>query len=155
MSTRLARWLLLRLAGGPQRDSLIGDLDEQLARGQSSYWYWHQVVSAIFVGVAGDLRDHKLLATGSIILSFAIALAWVEATLALYLWVSETWVNAWVGGLRDPGLWFVFWHPFGGRLCLIWCLGSAASGRLIVQLVSPSDADRRSIGAIPAGPVGK
>ncbi len=34
----LERWLLERLAGGPQRDALIGDLDEQLARGRPSYW---------------------------------------------------------------------------------------------------------------------
>ena len=137
-TTRLARWLLQRLAGGPQRDSLIGDLDEQLARGKPSFWYWHQVVSAILIGVASDLREHKRLVTGSVILSFAMVFAWVETTLALYLWVSETWVNASVGGFRDSGLWFVFWHPFGGGLCLVWCVGSAASGRLIARWSRPA-----------------
>jgi hypothetical protein len=50
-TTRLARWFLLRLARGPQRESLIGDLDEQLARGRPSFWYWRQAVSAIVAGL--------------------------------------------------------------------------------------------------------
>lgn len=90
------------------------------------------------VGVASDLRGHKLLAIGTVVLSFAIAFAWVETTLALYLWVSETWVNARVGDLRSSGLLFVFWHPFGAGLCLIWCVGSAASGRLIARWSGPA-----------------
>lgn len=135
---RLASWLLRRLASGPKRESLIGDLDEQFARGRSSSWYWRQVLSAILVGVVSDLHDHKLIAAGSAILSFAIVFAWVETTLALYLWVSETWVNAWVGDFRDSGLLFVFWHPFSGGLGLIWCVGSAASGWLIARWSRPA-----------------
>ena len=44
---RLASWLLRCFVAGPQRQSLIGDLDEQFARGRSSLWYWRQVATAI------------------------------------------------------------------------------------------------------------
>jgi hypothetical protein len=137
-TTRLARWFLLRLARGPQRESLIGDLDEQLARGRPSFWYWRQAVSAIVAGLVGDLRDDKMLAAWSAVLSFALVFGWVEMTLALYLWVSEAWVNARVGGFQDSGLLFVFWHPFAGGLGLIWCVGSLASGWLIAQRSRPA-----------------
>lgn len=126
---RLASWLVRRFAGGPQRESLIGDLNEQFARGRSSGWYWRQVVSALFVCIARDLRDHRLLAMRSVMLTWVLVIAWVEATLALYLWVSETWVNAWVA---DSVL-FYFWHPFSGGLCLIWCAGAGVSGWVSAQ----------------------
>ena len=46
---RFPSWLLRRFPDGPRRESLIGDLDEQFARGRSSFWYWRQVLSAILV----------------------------------------------------------------------------------------------------------
>jgi hypothetical protein len=55
---RLADWLLLRLASGPRRQSLIGDLHEQYGRGRSAAWYWRQTVKTILVGIASDLRRH-------------------------------------------------------------------------------------------------
>jgi hypothetical protein len=122
---RLASWLLRRVVSGPKRESLIGDLDEQFARGHSSLWYWRQVLSAILVGVIGDLREHPVLVIRSVVLTWAVVIAWVESTLALYLWVSENWVNAWV---PSSGVLFEFWHPFGGGLCLLWCVSSAVSG---------------------------
>ncbi len=137
-TTRLASWILQRLAGGPQRESLIGDLDEQRARGRSPLWYWRQVISAIMVGVASDLGDHKLLAAGSAGLSFAIAFAWVQSTLALYVWTSETWLNTLVGNFRDSGLLFAFWHPFSGGLTLIWCVGSGAIGWVMARWSRPA-----------------
>lgn len=126
---RLASWLVRRFAGGPQRESLVGDLDEQFARGRSSRWYWRQVVTTLLVCVARDLREHRLLAVRSVILTWALVIAWVEITLALYLWVSETWVYAWVA----DSVIFYFWHPCGGGLCLIWCAGSGVAGWVSAQ----------------------
>lgn len=83
---RLASWLLRRFVAGPQRESLIGDLDERFVSGRSSLWYWRQVVSAILVGVVRDLRQQQRLAIGSVMLTWAIVIVWVESTLALYLW---------------------------------------------------------------------
>jgi hypothetical protein len=122
---RVASWLLRRLAGGSNRESLIGDLDEQFARGRSSWWYWRQVVSAVLVGVAMDLRDHPWLAIRSVVLTSAIVILWVESTWALYLWVSKEWVYQWV---NSSVVLFEFWIPFGGGLCLIWCAGSTVAG---------------------------
>jgi hypothetical protein len=46
---RLATWLLERLSSGYHRESLVGDLFEQYARGRTRFWYWRQVLVAIFV----------------------------------------------------------------------------------------------------------
>lgn len=56
----LADWLLLRLASGPRRQSLIGDLHEQHARGRSTAWYWRQTVTTILGGMASDVRRHPV-----------------------------------------------------------------------------------------------
>ena len=69
---RLANGLLRRLAAGPTRESLIGDLDEQFARGRTSSWYWRQVLSAILVTAANDLRDHKLVAVRAVLIGWAV-----------------------------------------------------------------------------------
>jgi len=55
---RLADWLLHRLASGPRRHSLVGDLHEQHSRGRSAAWYWRQTVTAILACIASDLRRH-------------------------------------------------------------------------------------------------
>jgi hypothetical protein len=42
--------------------ALTGDLLEECARGRSAIWYWRQVLIAIWIGIWGAIRDHKLLA---------------------------------------------------------------------------------------------
>ena len=126
---RLASWLLRRFVAGPHRESLFGDLDEQFMRGRSSLWYWRQVLSAILVGVVQELREEWRLAIGSVVLTWVIVIVWVESTLALYLWVGEMGLNVWVEG----SVFFYFWHPFGGGLCLVWCAGSAVAGWAAAQ----------------------
>ena len=44
---RAARWLLERVLPGEYGDVILGDLDEQMARGRGSAWYWRQVFSAL------------------------------------------------------------------------------------------------------------
>jgi hypothetical protein len=46
---RLAAWLLERLSSGYHRESLVGDLFEQYAGGRTRFWYWRQVLIAIFI----------------------------------------------------------------------------------------------------------
>lgn len=127
---RVAGWLLRRFAGGPAHESLIGDLDEQVARGRSTAWCWRQAVWAIAVGVTRDLRAHRWLAVRSILVTTAIVVACAESTGMLYAWVSEKWVYAWV---NRSALLFEFWIPFGGGLPLVWCLGSALGGWLCAR----------------------
>jgi hypothetical protein len=71
---RLATAVLKRLASGPKRESLIGDLIEQYQSGRSPVWYWRQVLAAIVAGAVSDLRSHKLLTVRVVI--FAWALWW-------------------------------------------------------------------------------
>src|SRR5216684_4519442 len=82
---RLATWLLERLASGEKRESVIGDLAEQYQHGRSLTWYWRQVLSTILVGVMKDLREHRLLAIRSVILTSAVVVGWVECTWVAYL----------------------------------------------------------------------
>ena len=136
---RLASCLLRRLVGGPTRESLIGDIDQQFARGRTSSWYWRQVLLAILVDVARGFRHHKPLAIRSVILTLAVVIAWVECTWMLYLWVDDKWVNAWA---NRSAILFEFWVPFGGGLCLVWCVGSAISGWMNARL---SDNNRATL----------
>jgi hypothetical protein len=122
---RLAAWLLDRLTSGPKRESLIGDLAEQYRHDRSTGWYWRQVLTAILVGAASDVRVHQRLAVRAVLITWVMVIPWAKSTLALYLWVSERWVNAWV---PSSGVFFEFWHPLGGGLPLVWCAGSAVSG---------------------------
>jgi hypothetical protein len=41
---------------GPQNDALLGDLDEEHRKRQSTSWYWRQAIAAIVVGAADDIR---------------------------------------------------------------------------------------------------
>src|SRR5437773_2937636 len=68
---RVATWLVYRLASGPKRESLIGDLIEQHHRGRSAVWYWGQVLSAILAGAARDARAHKMLTIRGVIVGLA------------------------------------------------------------------------------------
>jgi hypothetical protein len=69
---RLATWLLKRMASGPKRESMIGDLIEQYQRERSCVWYWRQVLTAILVGVVHDTRDHKRLAARALVAYFVL-----------------------------------------------------------------------------------
>ena len=44
---RIAMWLLKHFAAPSYRESLAGDLIEQLARGRSRAWCWRQVIAAL------------------------------------------------------------------------------------------------------------
>lgn len=126
---RMATYILEHL--GPQNDAVPGDLVEEYRAGRSAFWYWWQVLSAILIGVAADLRAHQLLAARSVILTWAVVIAWVESTWTLYLWVSDKWVYA---SVNSSVALFELWIPFGGGLCLIWCVGSALSGWISARL---------------------
>ena len=53
---KLAFGLLKLLA--PERDELVGDLTEAFRNSHSRWWYWRQVVGAIFVGAIRTSRAH-------------------------------------------------------------------------------------------------
>lgn len=67
-SHAIATWLFeyLGLDG-----ALNGDLREERERGRSAVWYWKQVVIAVWVGMWGVVRDHKVLALRAVVTGFA------------------------------------------------------------------------------------
>ena len=111
---RVAAWLFDRLASGPNRESLGGDLAEQYRRGRSSAWYWRQAIGSILAGTARDVSDHKLLALRAVTVGFAsLWIFWGLASVPLrVIWVLSivlfvvTPISALVGG---------FWTDYGTR----------------------------------------
>ena len=106
---RVADWLLFRLASGPRRDSLIGDLHEQYRRGRSAAWYWRQTVKAILATIVSDLRRHPAelahaLCTGLgawvLYVMLIVAPAWwlCERVALDYPWMRQIAVIQWAFG---------------------------------------------------------
>src|SRR4051812_18562581 len=109
---RIATWLLKRLASGPERESLIGDLIEQYQRGRSSVWYWRQVLIAIVAGATRDVRDHKVLALRALAIGWGalLFLSLVSATLPVSGTISVLAVGPQtVLGLLVPRAWGTWW----------------------------------------------
>ena len=72
-----AGWILERLGLDV---ALAGDLIEEYAAGHSAFWYWRQVLAAVWVGICGEILNHKVLALRAVAIGSAVNLAW------LYLW---------------------------------------------------------------------
>jgi hypothetical protein len=139
-----ALWLMDRF-GVP--DPLIGDLVEQQHAGRSAVWLWRQAVVAVLKTTHRSVLNQKGVALVTALISAAALLFWVESSWALYVWLSDRWMNAWaspgatwVDGVRVGGFWsramFVWWELYGGGLSLLWCVGSALIGRLVARTQS-------------------
>jgi hypothetical protein len=139
-----ALWLMDRF-GVP--DALIGDLVEQRCADRSAAWLWRQAVVAILQATRRSVLTQKRVALVTALVSAAGLLFWVESSWALYLWLSDKWINAWaspgatwVHGVRAGGFWsravFVWWELYGGGLSPLWCVGSALIGRLVARTQS-------------------
>jgi hypothetical protein len=89
---------------------MVGDLVERYRTGRSSAWYWRQTLAAILLGVASDLRSHKLLATRALVvgwslyLLFSFPVNWLTA-------IGRAWIMNWLagGGHYYSSFWSVFW----------------------------------------------
>jgi len=131
---RVAAWLFDRLASGPNRESLCGDLAEQYRRGRSSAWYWRQAIGSILAGTARDITDHKLLALRAVTVGFASMWTfWGLASVPLrVIWVLSN------GGLYVGGHWMTIdysWMHYRGYLALLLIVvGSAGSGWIVARL---------------------
>ena len=129
---RLATWLLVRLASGEKRESLIGDLAEQYVHGRSAGWYWRQVVMALLVSTTRDIRDHKLIAARAVAISWMFLIPWIFFTGWAYgstrFWVTDILR----GSARLQDLWNIYQAP----LLITWCLGSAMVGWIVARLDS-------------------
>jgi hypothetical protein len=133
---RLSTWLLARLAPRHRRESLVGDLREQLHRGRSVWWYRRQVFGTILVGLAGDVAAHKLLAVRAVVIGWSAMYLLVfqfigrliqETRLTLFSrWGSALWGDSEV--LRQ--LWVYYGLPFQ----LVVCLTFIAIGWMVAGL---------------------
>ncbi len=121
----LSTWLLERLAPRHRRESLVGDLHEQMRRGRSAWWYRRQVFGSILAGLTADIAAHKLLAVR------ALAIGWAAMYLAIHFasprieqvrralfreWGSALWGESEI--LRQ--LWVYYGIPFVLLTCLIF-----------------------------------
>jgi hypothetical protein len=88
-------WLLERL---DLDVALTGDLLEECARGRSAIWYWRQVLIAVWVGVWGAVRDHKVLALRAVATGCAVNAVW------LFLWSKFPYVGLPVRPMISIGL---------------------------------------------------
>jgi hypothetical protein len=68
-SRAIAIWLFERLG---LDDALSGDLLEECKRRRSAIWYWKQVLVALWIGIWGAIRDHKVLALRAVATGFAM-----------------------------------------------------------------------------------
>jgi MFS family permease len=121
---RFAQFLLQRV--GPRNDALLGDLDEEHRKRQSTCWYWRQTIAAIVVGAVDDIRRHKLLALR------ATAIGWL-ATWVLSGVIGRPLNRFFNGWVLDQ---FIFtWgsHPF----VMLWATNLFFWPRMItVNLIS-------------------
>lgn len=85
MPPRLALWLIRHFAAAKYRESLAGDLIEQVAGGRSAAWCWRQVMIALAHAPWGLLQrtpwmaaiKAALLALGLITLGFG-TMSWAS-----------------------------------------------------------------------------
>jgi hypothetical protein len=77
--------LLLRF--GPREEFLAGDLAERYARGKSRAWYWRQVLGAVLVNIAEELRAGKA----------ALVRGWFS-----WLYLETAWVLIGIVGVWSP-----------------------------------------------------
>lgn len=80
-SCAIVAWLFDRL---DLDVALSGDLMEECERGRSAIWYWRQVLIAVWVGIWGAVRDHKVMALRAVAMGFAMEYFF------LFLWEHQT-----------------------------------------------------------------
>lgn len=67
----MAEWLLSRVVAGNSSEALAGDLLEEHHRGRSSLWLWTQVLAAMAIAAAYEIRAHPLAAMSGIVTGLA------------------------------------------------------------------------------------
>lgn len=101
---RFARWLLTKCIAAERRDAIVGDLEEEYARGRSDAWYWKEALIAIgheptnaftspaLIGLAGAAVQTAIVllhVTGPLIM-----LAYPPVVLAAALFARRRYPNA-------------------------------------------------------------
>jgi hypothetical protein len=87
---RVARWLLTKCIAAERRDAIIGDLEEEYARGRSGGWYWKETAMAI----AHEVRRIELADV-----AWPVGLGLAGATLQILITIA---------GIHGPGVMFPY-----------------------------------------------
>jgi hypothetical protein len=111
----LATWLLEHARFSTADGVIAGDLLEEFNRGRSAAWYWRQVLMAIVVGCASEVRHRRVVAIRAVVITWAVNYGAIRAPFVVY---------------RLFGLAF---HPALVSITFS-LLGGAASGALVALL---------------------
>jgi hypothetical protein len=117
-SHAIANWIFERLRLDV---ALTGDLLEECVRGRSAIWYWRQVLIAVWIGIWGAIRDHKLLAMR------AVATGCATNYVFLLLW----WRFLDPFGLPNPGSMVSIVHWIPGLSIIL--LSQSATGWVVAR----------------------
>lgn len=70
-----ATWLFVRFCPESNRAVLLGDLLEEFGTGRSSGWLWRQVLAAVMMTVATEIRQHGHRVIGGVAFGIGVLLA--------------------------------------------------------------------------------
>lgn len=114
----IATWMLEHLTLGRKDEALAGDLLEEFRRGRPSAWYWRQVLVAVVVGFAGELRTQWTAIVFTTLFVIPVPAYWmltVDKVMSNPLF-ARRWHLEWpFSTICDQ---FLFW---GSHLIYIWC----------------------------------
>ncbi len=93
----LAAWMLEHLTPGRGNQALAGDLLEEFRSGRSAAWYWRQVLGAIVLGCAKELRTHWPALSFAVLWTVPLPAFWlyVVGRLAKTTFVTQEWRLKW------------------------------------------------------------
>lgn len=110
---RFSIWLLQRCLRGRHAESLIGDLME-LHQSKSTWWYWRQVLTAIFVSGADVVRASGRSLVLALAVGWGALVVWVELNAVFIAYSGDIYRALRAAGLdRNEGL------------LIVWCLGAS------------------------------
>lgn len=113
----IATWMLEHLTLGKKNEALAGDLLEEFRRGRSAGWYWRQVLAAILLGFASELRTQWPAIVYTTLCAIPVPtflILTVENVLETPFFASR-WHLAWpYSTIFDVSLWY------GAQLIYIW-----------------------------------
>ena len=132
---RLSAWLLERLAPRHRRESLVGDLREQVHGGRSLWWYRRQVIGTILVGLAADVAAHKLLALRALTVGWSALYLMNQFAVPLIQEMRLTLFRRWGSALwGDSEVLRQVWVYYGLPFVLVTCLIFMAFGWMVAGL---------------------
>lgn len=117
----LATWFLEHMRFSNTDDALAGDLLEEFNQRRSAAWYWRQVLVAVLVGFASEVRHHRVLAIRAIVISWAANYGTIVLGREVMVELSRH---------RLPGLAF----PSAFASVVICFLAGAVSGLIVALL---------------------